>query len=195
MRRRLSVYIQPASCIILAALFLIFPLQWVCAWILAVLIHEAGHCAAVFALGGRITAVSVSLSGIKLHTTVLAGLKAVVSSMAGPVAGILLLLCAKRFPRLALCGLFQSAYNLLPIYPLDGGWILQNCLNGVSSRTQFLVENVVAGATVIAVIVITFVYSLGLLPLCMVAILVYQYLKNKNYLQRLTGQGTIGLLK
>ena len=41
--------------------------------------------------------------------------------LAGPVGSLLLLGVHRWFPRLALCGLVQGLFNLLPVRPLDGG--------------------------------------------------------------------------
>ena len=41
--------------------------------------------------------------------------------LAGPIGGMLLSLFFRWIPRVAICAVFQSAFNLLPIYPLDGG--------------------------------------------------------------------------
>ena len=189
------LYVRPAALIIFAAVLLVFPLQWVCAWLLAAIIHEVGHCIFVIIFGGRVIGACVDIGGIKLHTSTMAGVKSSICSLAGPLAGIILLFCARQFPRLALCGIFQSVYNLLPIYPLDGGRILRNCLICVSEKTQSIIEDLITAAVAMVIIVITITYSLGLLPIGMAILLACQYLKSKNYLQRLTEQGTIGLPK
>lgn len=45
--------------------------------------------------------------------------------LAGPAVSFSLLALARFFPRIAICGLVQGIYNLLPIYPLDGGKALR----------------------------------------------------------------------
>jgi Zn-dependent protease len=40
---------------------------------------------------------------------------------AGPAGSILLLVFLHDFPELSVCGIAHGIYNLLPVYPLDGG--------------------------------------------------------------------------
>ena len=56
--------------------------------------------------------------------------------LAGPAASLLLLCLARIFPRVAICGLIQGCYNLLPIAPLDGGRAL-HCLLSLLEKRQF----------------------------------------------------------
>ena len=62
------------------------------------------------------------------------GLAGFVIALAGPFGGLVLLLTARWLPRLAICGLMQSVFNLLPISPLDGSRavsaMLQRCEMG-----------------------------------------------------------------
>ena len=58
----------------------------------------------------------------------LSPVRELLAAAAGPVGSLSLMLMGRFFPRLALCGLVQGLFNLLPIYPLDGGRILRRAL-------------------------------------------------------------------
>ena len=50
-----------------------------------------------------------------------------ICALAGPLGSFSLLLISEYFPEAAVCGLIQGAYNLIPVYPLDGGRLMR-CL-------------------------------------------------------------------
>ena len=47
------------------------------------------------------------------------------SALAGPAGSFLMLLLCRVFPEAALWGTVQGLFNLLPVYPLDGGRVLR----------------------------------------------------------------------
>jgi len=115
----------PLFYIYLAALILLLPLEWILSVITASLVHELGHILAVFLFRGRISKITVSLWGCEIESCRLGDFQKLISIFAGPAASIALLLFRRRFPLIAVCGLLQGFYNLLPILPMDGGHILQ----------------------------------------------------------------------
>lgn len=116
-----KIEVAPETFVFLGIIVLLLPLGWWTAALFAALFHEFCHGLMVLAFGGKIQKITVNLSGIRMDTTPLLPGQRMISSLAGPVGGFLLLLTARVFPRLAVCGLLQSGFNLLPMLPLDGG--------------------------------------------------------------------------
>lgn len=112
----------------LAFLLLTMPLGFLAAAVLAAAVHELGHVAAVRLLGGQTGAFRAGPRGAVLEVGGLDPAREMLAAAAGPMASFLLLGLGRFFPEIALCGLGQGLYNLLPIYPLDGGRILLGLL-------------------------------------------------------------------
>lgn len=120
--------LSPFACLLGAMLLLILPLPWLAAAVAAASIHEAGHLLALRLLGAETRKIQVGPTGAKIHTAFSEPWRELICAAAGPAASLLLLLAARHFPRIALCGFVQGGYNLLPIYPLDGGRMLHSAL-------------------------------------------------------------------
>lgn len=120
--------VSPFAFLMGALLLLTLPLPWLAAAVAAAGIHEAGHLLAIRLLGADARKIQVGSTGAKIHTCFSDPWREFLCAAAGPGAGLLLLLAARWFPRIAVCGLVQSIYNLLPIYPLDGGRMLCSAL-------------------------------------------------------------------
>lgn len=120
---------------LLAILLLTIPLHWVAASILAGAFHELGHFVAVQLLDGHVSAVDISFRGARMHVSPLSQRGRFLCLLAGPAASFLLILLWYPFPRVALCGLAQGVYNLLPFGNLDGAQALR-CLWGLFRRRK-----------------------------------------------------------
>lgn len=111
--------------IMLALAVLVLPLQWCIAIILAAVFHELCHYLAIRCCGGQILGVSFGADGAKIVVTGLSNGQELFCALAGPMGGLFLLCAIRWIPRTAICAVFQSVYNLLPMYPLDGGRALR----------------------------------------------------------------------
>ena len=58
-------------------------------------------------------------------------------ALAGPVGSLLLVTLQAWFPLLALCAFVQGCFNLLPLYPLDGGRALA-CVLRIAGMEKLL---------------------------------------------------------
>ncbi len=138
-----SFSVSGGICLMLAAMLLVLPLQWVLAVALAALVHELCHALAVFLCGRRVDGIMLGARGAEMAVDGLTPGKELFCALAGPIGSLLLLFLARRFPRLAICGAFHGIYNLLPVYPLDGGRALR-CLGallpGNGSKLIWLAE-------------------------------------------------------
>lgn len=121
---RIRFRIRPGAPVLLAALLLMLPLQWVAAMLIAAAFHECCHCVAVLAMGGKIHCVTIGTNGAVMEISPMSENKELVAALAGPIGSILLILLVRILPRVALCGAVQGVYNLMPLLPLDGGRVL-----------------------------------------------------------------------
>ena len=128
------IRVQPSALILMAALLLLLPLDWLIVALLAAAVHELGHLAVIHAYGSRTEFLSIGFFGAQIHTGPLDNRAEFFCAAAGPAASLFLLSLCRFFPRLALCGAVQGMFNLIPVHPMDGGRMLRCFLRRLCPR-------------------------------------------------------------
>lgn len=167
--------LRPELWIIAAFLLLTLPLRWLFAAVLAAAFHEICHIGTVFLLGGRIDGFSARWDGVKLEAQLTPG-KQLLCTLAGPLGSLMLLAFGKTMPVVAICAGVQGLYNLLPIWPLDGGRALKLLLRMVlnpdlSGKIANFIEITAFLLLFVCGLYLTLWAKLGIMPLLLVSTL------------------------
>ena len=177
--------IECSACLAGALMLLVLPLRWILAAAAAAAFHELCHYMALKALGVEILAIYFRGGGIVIETEPMSHRRELICSLAGPAGGLLLLLFARWIPRIAVIALVQSIFNLLPVYPLDGGRALQSVTkmlfspktaNKICRSARLICTAAIGLLGIYAALVLGF----GLLPLIAAAYLCGDFLRKSE---------------
>ncbi len=183
-KMKVSVNIEPSVCILATLLLLTFPLNWIFAAVTAAVIHELCHIIAIRLLKCRIWSIRIGVGGTELETEPLPKGTELICAMTGPLGSFLLLTMIHRMPRIAVCAGVQGIYNLLPIYPSDGGRIFR-CITEYCLPIRYadtvcqIAENTTIAGILLMLLIISIFYPLGLFPIILAAGFVLRMLQRK----------------
>ncbi len=169
-RAKLPIAIQPECFFIFAIMLMILPMRWLFGWFLAIIVHEFCHYLVISMFRIPITRIAVCGNGVIMETGFMTNQQELFSVLAGPLGGLSLIILARWLPYTAICGFIQAIYNLLPIYPMDGGRVLR-CLclwlfpESYALRIHNAMENGILWFIVGIGVYLTVVRNFGLLPL------------------------------
>lgn len=168
-KRKIEITVLPSFFIFLAVALLMIPLPLLCGWIVAAAIHELSHCLMLHLCRCRIFRVSIGSFGAEIHTQELSNRQAFLCALAGPVGGLLPVLFAKWVPVIALCSIMQTGFNLLPLFPMDGGRAVQSIAKhflpeAAAQRLCGMIEIFILTVIAAGAVYLTYRYSLGMLP-------------------------------
>lgn len=146
------IHLDNRACFLWAFFLLILPADWLLSAFFAACIHEVSHIAAIALLGGSVNSLALEPFGAVIHAEGIDGWKEILSAVAGPLGSFFSVLVIRQFPVFGLCALVQGAYNLLPVYPLDGGRILYGILRQLCPNEAEIVGRTVSAAAGIALL-------------------------------------------
>ena len=112
--------------LVLGLMCLLFPVRFLAGLLLAAVVHELGHLIAIRLTGGRVRTIRLHAFGARIETAPMEPGREILCALAGPMAGALTVLAWRSFPELAAAGITQTVFNLIPLYPLDGGRVARN---------------------------------------------------------------------
>lgn len=175
------VRINPFLPVLLCLMYRLDPVGCFWPFLVAAAVHELSHGLAVTLQGGVIHQVHLGLNGATLETCGLSYRAEAISALAGPVSGFLLAIFSPVNPWLGFWGIILGLYNLLPVYPMDGGRALRCALLMRCSYTRALsISRWVTAATGTAVaclgICASFVWNWGLWPCLLSGLFLYRVL-------------------
>lgn len=150
-----TVYFKSEVCVFWALLVMTQPLPWLLSAALAALCHELSHLFAVWMFGGTVSLVSIGIGGAEIAADIEESKGRILAVLAGPLGSLLLVSFWRWQPRLAVCGLIQGIYNLLPVRPLDGGRIFGHLLEICCPNYKNQIQTVLDGAVMLAVVCLT----------------------------------------
>lgn len=108
----------------LACSLFVLPVHLVINWLLAATVHEIFHIIALYSLKKRIFNICLTATGTFIETESMLPEEEIYCAIAGPLGGFSGLLFMHVNPYFAVCSFLQSVFNMLPLYPADGGRIL-----------------------------------------------------------------------
>ena len=181
---RLSFRIDGSGCILFALLLLVLPVNWLASSVAAAVFHEICHAAAIWLTGGRIWGLCIGATGIFMETSPMETGQELFCALAGPAGSFLLVFLLPVCPRLAICAGIQGLFNLLPVYPMDGGRVLQAACQLIfsddwSKKICSAAKWAVVMAAIVAALVATFRYKAGIFPVLLAGFLLSKVLEGK----------------
>lgn len=174
-----KVSLQPELLLVWGLLLFLNPGQVFLSFLLAAAFHELAHGAAIYLCGGKVLSIRLTVSGAVMEASPLSYGKEALCALAGPAASFTLLLAGKYAPWLAFWGMLQGCYNMLPIYPMDGGRALRGILlHWLNMEQTDRILNCCKLVTLAALLIVSlygaWVWRIGYAPLLLVCLLVFR---------------------
>lgn len=179
-----SVKIEYSFFIFAAIYLLLVPLKLALAWALAVAIHELSHYIALKLCDIKVISVTVSAAGMKMETEMMSKKQELICALAGPFGGFCLLFTARWLPCTVICAFVHSFFNLLPVFPLDGGRALHCVIyklfgDSLGALVCTWIGYIFVILLFLSAVVLALRFDMGILPIAL-ALLLFGKIKLAN---------------
>lgn len=152
-------------------LFAIMPISYAVSIFIAVMVHEMSHAFVADKKGYRVYGIEIGLfSGAASMDSNMHQSDSIPITAAGPLSNLLLLGLSTAFTpyhiyieHFAYVNLFLFIFNILPIYPMDGGQILRDLLMlksrklGITRQKAFEISALISLITSVFLIIFSFI--------------------------------------
>ena len=174
-----KLYISPLLILILCISAYFGAGRIVALVIAAAVLHEAGHILTLVIQKKKIRRIALGLCGAVIESDCQTYKQEIICACAGPIVNAALSLLYSIAPVFAAINFMLMMYNILPIYPLDGGRILRGVLllNAEETTVYKIVHwtNIVCCALLMVLSVFaSVVYSWGLFPVFLTAAVLFK---------------------
>lgn len=183
--RRPYIFIRPEVYCVICVCLLLLPFKLMLAWLTSVTVHELFHFAAIKLSGGQVGVVQIGADGVKMQTSSMTHWQELLCAAAGPIGSLLLfVLFLKKIPMLAVFGLLHCLYNLIPLYPLDGGRILHSLIGVLFRGSAYdkIVNATDASLSMLLIVGVVFMtvrFAVGPVPLVLLLCMIFHNKKAK----------------
>lgn len=142
--------------------------------LLAATLHEIFHLAFMDFMKVKIKKVSLGITGAVIESEPMTYPKEIICAAVGPIANLLCVFLWEAAPVFSAVNLVLFLYNILPVYPLDGGRILRACLLLKKEEYSVIkmihyINIVVCAAVMFAAVCFAAHFRWGMLPVFLVA--------------------------
>lgn len=168
-----KLHIDPYFWLFCALLLYILPVNWTLGIFTASVVHELFHIMAVIKFHGYIHQMRLKPSGLIIYADAMPLRESVICTLAGPAGSLLLIFFSKKIPVLAICGWIQGIFNLLPLYPLDGGRVLYMLLSAYCPENLHGIMGAIEMIVLAVILIILYGITRSVALPVMVAILIF----------------------